>query len=55
MWLSIEGVVEGKGDAAGIAEEAVDAFAGEAFEQHFGAVHQFAGFGLHIDDSGCIR
>ena len=40
----VKGVVEGEGDAAGIAEETVDAFAGEAFEEHFGAGHQFAGF-----------
>src|SRR5580704_145673 len=39
-----EGVVEGEGDAARIAEEAVDAFAGEAFEQDFSAVHQLTGF-----------
>ena len=42
----VEGVVEREGDAAGIAEEAIDAFAGEAFEQHFGAAHEFAGFDL---------
>src|ERR1700689_2492809 len=42
-----EGVVEGQGDAAGIAEEAVDAFAGEAFEEDFSAVHELAGF-VHI-------
>ena len=43
----VEGVVKRQGDAAGIAEEAVDAFARQAFEQDFRAVHQFAGFGLH--------
>ena len=31
----VEGVVEGEGDAAGVAEEAIDAFAGQAFEQAF--------------------
>ena len=36
----VEGVVEGEGDAAGISEEAVDAFARQAFQQHFRAVHQ---------------
>ena len=40
----VERVVEGKRDAAGIAEEAIDAFADEAFEQHFGAGHELAGF-----------
>ena len=31
----VEGVVEGKGDAAGVAEDAIDALAGQAFEQAF--------------------
>jgi hypothetical protein len=40
----VEGIVERDGDAAGIAEKDIDAFAGEAFEQHFGAAHEFTGF-----------
>ena len=36
----VEGVVEGERDAAGIAEDAIDAFPGQAFEQHFRAAHQ---------------
>ena len=36
----VEDVVEGKGDAAGIAEDAIDAFAGQAFGEHFRAAHQ---------------
>ena len=42
--MVVKGVVERDGDAAGVAEEAVYAFAGEAFEEHFGSGHQFAGF-----------
>ena len=36
----VDGVVEGQGDAAGISEEAIHAFARQAFEQHFRAIHQ---------------
>ena len=36
----VEGVVEGEGDAAGIAEDAIDAFPGQALQQHFRAAHQ---------------
>jgi len=43
----IEGIVKRQGDAARIAEEAIDAFAREAFEEDFSAIHQFSGFGLH--------
>ena len=38
-------VVERQGNAAGIAEENIDPFAGKAFEQHGRAVHQATGFG----------
>ena len=40
----VEGVVEGDGDAAGVTEEAVHAFADEAFEEHFGSAHELAEF-----------
>ena len=36
----VEDVVEGQRDAAGIAEHAIDALAGQAFGQHFRAAHQ---------------
>jgi len=39
----VEGIVEGDGDAAGVAKEDIDALANETFEQHFGAAHEFAG------------
>ncbi len=38
--MVVKDVVEGQGDAAGVAEHAIDAFADKAFEQHAGAAHQ---------------
>ena len=40
MRVVVERVVEREGDAARIAEDAIDAFPGQAFEQHLGATHQ---------------
>ena len=36
----VQRVVEGQRDAAGIAEDAIDAFADQAFQQHSRAAHQ---------------
>jgi hypothetical protein len=36
----IDGIVQGQGDASGISEEAIHAFARQTFQQHFRAIHQ---------------
>jgi len=36
----VKHIVERQRDAAGIAENAIDAFAGQTFGQHFRAAHQ---------------
>ena len=41
----VQGVIEGQGDAAGIAEDAIHAFPGQTFQQHFRAAHQGSTYG----------
>jgi len=36
----VKGVIKRESDAAGIPENAIDAFADEAFEEHFGSAHE---------------